>query len=188
MSNIMDLDRMYAWAFRECSRTDVAYSQSYRNQQTIDGVTYYDCSSFVFFAMWLGGGLDVGQFGYSTDITKYHNGTANAWTVTPMVRALETLPEFQQFNPQTEPWQPGDILVKTRTHTEICYAQPRQTMGAHSTAGGVSINDYQTSLSYYDILIRYTESPGPIPPGPTQPLPIWLLKRAIELSKGGMTL
>lgn len=177
---------MYDWAVQECNRSDVAYSQTYRNQQTVNGITYYDCSSFTFFAMWLGGGLDVGALGYSTNINAYHAGQANAWTVTTMLRALSTVSGFQQFNPSTTAWQAGDILAKTRTHTEICYAPPRQTMGAHSTAGGVSINQYQTSIGYYDVLVRYTDAPGPIPPGPTQPLPIWLLKRAIELQKGGI--
>ena len=186
MSSIMNLTGMYDWAVLECQRTDVAYSQTYRNQQTVNGITYYDCSSFTFFAMWLGGGLDVGALGYSTNLSAYHNGTANAWTVTSMLRALSTLPEFQQYSPRDVTWQAGDILAKTRTHTEICYAPPRQTMGAHNTARGISINDFQTDVGYYDVLVRYTAEPGPIPPGPTQPMPIWLIKRAIELHKGGI--
>ena len=177
---------MYDWAVRECQRTDVAYSQTYRNQQTVNGITYYDCSSFTFFACWLGGGLDVGALGYSTDINAYHNGTANAWTVNSMIRTLAAVSGFQQFNPRYVSWEAGDILAKTNTHCEICYAPPRQTMGAHSTAGGVSINQYQSSIDYYDVLIRWTDAPGPIPPGPTLPMPIWLIKRAIEISKGGV--
>ena len=186
MSSIMNLTGMYDWAVLECQRTDVAYSQTYRNQQTVNGITYYDCSSFTFFAMWLGGGLDVGALGYSTNLSAYHNGTANAWTVTSMLRALSTLPEVQQYSPRDVTWQAGDILAKTRTHTEICYAPPRQTMGAHNTARGISINDFQTDVGYYDVLVRYTAEPGPIPPGPTQPMPSWLIKRAIELHKGGI--
>lgn len=177
---------MYDWAVQECQRSDVAYSQTYRNQQTVNGITYYDCSSFTFFACWLGGGLDVGALGYSTDLNAYHNGTANAWTVTWMIRSLQNVSGFEFLDPKTVSWQAGDILAKTRTHTEICYLPPRQTMGAHSTAGGVSINQYQTSIDYYDVLIRYTGSPGPVPPGPTLPMPIWLIKRAIELNRGGI--
>ena len=179
---------MYDWAVQECQRSDVGYSQSYRNQQTVNGITYYDCSSFTFFACWLGGGLDVGAYGYSTNLSAYHNGQANSWTVTPMINALSNTQGFQVFDPTTEPWQAGDILAKTRTHTEICYAPPRQTMGAHNTSRGVTINDFQTSLTYYDVLIRYTDQPGPTPPGPTLPMPIWLIKRAIENQKGGVIL
>ena len=71
-------------------------------------------------------------------------------------------------------------------HTEICYTPPTRTMGAHNTANGVSINSYETGTSYYNVLIRWTGSPGPVPPGPTQSMPIWLIKRAIDFSKGGM--
>lgn len=183
-----DVTGMYNWAVTECNRTDVAYSQSYRNQQTVNGITYYDCSSFTFFACWLGGGLDVGSLGYSTNINDYHNGTANAWIVTSMINALSGLTGWETLDPKTVNWQAGDILAKTRTHCEICYAPPRQTMGAHNTASGVTINQYQTSLDYYDVLLRYTGSPGPTPPGPTLPMPVWLLKRAIENQKGGIIL
>ena len=183
---------MYDWAVHECQRTDVAYSQSYRNQQTVRGITYYDCSSFVFFAMWLGGGLNVGQLGFSTNINDYHNGNANAWVVTSMVNTyIPQIAGFEYFDPTVEGWRAGDILAKTnvereRRHTEICYTPPTRTMGAHNTANGVSINSYETGTSYYNVLIRWTGSPGPVPPGPTQSMPIWLIKRAIDFSKGGM--
>ena len=183
-----NLQGMYDWSVQQCQRSDVAYSQTYRNQQ-IDpstGNTCYDCSSFTFFACWLGGGLDVGALGYSTNIADYHNGSANAWTVTPMIRALESLTGWQSLDPRTAAWQAGDILAKTRTHCEICYAPPTQTMGAHNTARGVTINNFQTGTTYYDVLLRYTGSPGPYPPGPMLPMPIWLIKRAIENQKGGM--
>ena len=185
---------MYDWSVRECSRTDVAYSQTYRNQQTVNGITYYDCSSFVFFAMWLGGGLDVGALGFSTDINKYHNGQANAWVVTSMVNVyLPQVSGFEFYDAANTSWQAGDILAKTnvereRRHTEICYLPPTRTMGAHNPANGVSINSYETGYNYYNILIRYTGSPGPTPPGPTLPMPIWLIKRAIEIQKGGIML
>ena len=181
---------MYDWAVQECSRTDVAYSQSYRNQQTVNGITYYDCSSFVFFAMWLGGGLDVGSLGFSTNINDYHNGRANAWVVTSMVNTyLPQVPGFEFYDASSTLWQEGDVLAKTnvireRRHTEICYALPTRTMGAHNPTAGVSINSYDTGYNYYNVLIRYTGSPGPTPPGPTQGVPIWLIKRAIENQRG----
>ena len=194
-----DLQGAYNWAVRECQRSDVAYSQSYRNQKTVNGITYYDCSSFIFFALWLGGGLDVGALGFSTNINDYHQGRANAWVVTSMVNTyLPQVQGFELYDAASTAWQAGDILAKTnvpreRRHTEMCYAPPTQTMGAHNTANGVSINNYQTGYNYYNVLIRYTGSPTPptppTPPGPSQPVPIWLLKRAMEISsQGGITL
>lgn len=177
---------MYDWAVAMCSRSDVAYDQSYRNYQTrpSDGKICFDCSSFTFFACWLGGGLDVGAMGYSTDLSLYQSGRANAWVVTSMIQKL-TAADWQQYSPRTEAWRSGDILAKTRTHCEICYAPPRQTMGAHNSSRGVTINDYQTDINYYDVLLRYPGSePGPTPPEPSLPMPIWLIKRSIENSRG----
>lgn len=188
-----DLQAAYNWAVTECQRSDVAYSQSYRNQQTVNGITYYDCSSFIFFALWLGGGLDVGALGFSTDINDYHQGRANAWVVTSMVNTyLPQVQGFEFYDAANTAWQAGDILAKTnvpreRRHTEMCYAPPTRTMGAHNTTDGVSINSGETGYNYYNVLIRYTGSPTPpTPPGPSQPVPIWLIKRAIELNRGGI--
>ncbi len=190
------LQGAYDWAVRECQRSDVGYSQAYRNQRTVNGITYYDCSSFMFFTLWLGGGLDVGALGFSTDINDYHQGRANAWVVTSMVNTyLPQVQGFEFYDAASTAWQSGDILAKTnvireRRHTEMCYAPPTQTMGAHNTSSGVSINNYQTGYDYYNVLIRYTGSPTPpTPPGPSQPVPIWLIKRAREIStQGGNTL
>lgn len=179
---------MWQWAVDMCSRSDVAYDQSYRNYQLrpSDNKYCFDCSSFTFFACWLGGGLDVGALGYNSNLADYQAGRANAWNVTMMINSLENYAGWWRYDPRTEPWMAGDILAKIRTHTEICYAPPTRTMGAHSTAGGVTINNYETGLNYYDVLLRYPgEDPGPGPgPGPTLPMPIWLIKRAIDLQKG----
>ena len=43
------------WAINTCRRSDVGYSQDYRNQQTVNGITYYDCSSFINYAIIAGG-------------------------------------------------------------------------------------------------------------------------------------
>lgn len=177
---------MYDWAAQECQRTDVAYSQTYRNQQTVNGITYYDCSSFVFFACWLGGGLDVGALGFSTNLSDYHNGRANAWVVTSMVYTyLPQVAGFEFLDPKTVPWQEGDILAKTdvpreRRHTELCYTLPTRTMGAHNPTAGVSINSYNTGTDYYNILIRYTGSPGPTPPHPTNRMPFIILAAGLK--------
>ena len=50
-----DINRAYTWAIQTCNAPNVGYSQAYRNQQTINGITYYDCSSFVNYALLAGG-------------------------------------------------------------------------------------------------------------------------------------
>ena len=37
-----DINKSYSWAINTCNAPNVGYSQSYRNQQTVGGITYYD--------------------------------------------------------------------------------------------------------------------------------------------------
>lgn len=183
----VNLQGMFDWAVNMCNAANVGYSQTYRNYETVNGITYFDCSSFTFFALWLGGGFDVGHFGYSTNLSDYQNRLENAWIVTEMINCLQAA-GWTRMDPEQVQWLPGDILAKTRTHTEICYSNsPLQTMGARNPnlplADQVSIHG--ASTGYYDVLLRYNAGPGPHPQ-PTQPMPIWLLKRAIEIQKGGI--
>lgn len=39
------IQQAYNWAVETCANENVGYSQEYRNQQTVKGITYYDCSS-----------------------------------------------------------------------------------------------------------------------------------------------
>lgn len=192
---MFSLQGMMNWAAAMCNAPDVGYSQSYRNYQTVNGITYFDCSSFVFFAMWLGGGFPVGDYGYSTDLSAYQNGTANAWTVTPLTTALSAA-GWNRVSTDPANWLPGDILVKTRTHCEICYSAPTplMQMGAHGTGGGTTPLADQVSIEpsysgYYDQVWRDPTQPTPTPPDPGYrvhgPMPAWLLKRALEIQRGG---
>lgn len=181
-----DPQGMMNWAVQMCGRSDVGYSQTYRNYQTHNGITYFDCSSFTFFAMWLGGGLDVGALGYSTNLSDYQNGLANAWVVSSMVSKLQALGWSQVSASDYTQWLPGDILVKTRTHTEILYTQnPLQCMGARNSslplADQVAIHACPTT--YYDQVWRDPNSPPPTPPGPRihGPMPAWLLKHGAQI-------
>lgn len=181
-----DLQGMYDWAVRWCKRPKVGYHQgvSYRNMCTINDITYFDCSSFVFFAVWLGGGYDIGQLGFPTDLEGYRTnpgqGGHNAWWTGSMPTCLTKI-GFTRLNPVENLWKPGDILhwhsSKAGTgHTEICYATPRVTMGAHNShrelADQVSINTWNSSADTYQNLYRYTgdvqEGP-PYEPGPEIP-------------------
>lgn len=125
----------------------------------------------------------MGAMGYNTNLADYQAGRANAWIVTGMINKL-TADGWYQYDPRVETWQFGDILAKTRTHTEIFYQSPTYTMGAKNSASGITITDY--IRTYYDVLLRYPgpTPPGPTPPGPTLPMPIWLIKRGIEQQRG----
>lgn len=185
----------YDWAVYYCNKENVGYSQTYRNFQTVNGITYFDCSSFTFFALWLGGGFDIGSLGWPTDLAGYQNrvdGRHNAWTVNSMDRNLPKL-GFTLYNAPDVTWKPGDILSKISAHTEICYASPRRTMGAHGTKdrngnplplqAQVSINSGNSSISYYNNCWRYDpdnppvppEPPTPIPPHESEPMPLWMM-------------
>ena len=151
----------FDWAVQMCNAPDVGYSQRYRNYKTVDGITYFDCSSFMFFALWLGGGLDVGSLGFSTTLSDYQNGLANAWVVATMVNYLRQLGWQQISMSDTSLWLPGDILVKTRTHTEMINSMnPMQSMGARNSslplADQVAIHSFSTG--YYDQIWRDPET------------------------------
>lgn len=53
----------YNWAVETCAKPNVGYSQQFRNQVTVNGITYYDCSSFVWYALIAGGFDMVGEWG-----------------------------------------------------------------------------------------------------------------------------
>lgn len=187
------LQGAYDWIEAKCNDPNVRYSQAYRNYITVDGLTYFDCSSLIFFAFWLGGGLDVGALGYSTTLSDYQNGLANAWIVQTMEPTLISLGWVDVRTDLPSDWLPGDVLIKyTQWHTEMIYSgEPNlMQMGARNSslpgADQVSIHTLYTNT--YDRILRDptqpapTPGPGPIPPGPTKPMPIWLIKRGKEVN------
>lgn len=107
----------WSWAVNKCNEKNVGYSQAYRNQQTVDGITYYDCSSFINYALLAGG--------YKTPAYAPDN---NAFTTTTMGSVLESL-GFQRMSASSD-WVAGDILWR-KGHTEMVFS-PTQSMGAHS--------------------------------------------------------
>ena len=48
-----NINQAYSWAVNTCNAPNVGYSQAYRNQQTIGGITYYDCSSFIWYSFFV---------------------------------------------------------------------------------------------------------------------------------------
>lgn len=172
------LQGAYNWAVNMCNRPDVGYWMSayWRNLSVNNGITYVDCSSFMFFALGIGGGYDMSKFGFSTNWALYpgkHGEVGyNAWGVLGMTRCLPYM-GFKKIYPVPDYWLPGDILTKYDPatddgHTEMCYESPRRTMGAHSSKpplpDQVSIRTWNTDPGYYQYLWRYIIDDTPLPP------------------------
>lgn len=142
-----NIDNSYIWAVNTCNNPKVGYSRDYRNQQTVNGITYYDCSSFVWYA------LKAGQFALS----------GYPFTTATMRSKLLSL-GFTKLPIRQTVWKPADILWRSG-HTEMCYegvgTGDGYTMGAHtaktSLANQVSITtklDTQKSSPFTE-LYRY---------------------------------
>ena len=148
-----DINAAYTWAVTCCSLPNVGYSQAYRNQQTVNGITHYDCSSFINYALLAGGWATPG-----------YAPSSNAFTTYTMEGVLQGL-GFTQVDP-TGLILPGDIGVSD-THTEMCYKQGTGSavfMGAHTDnaplANQVSIGSSGGNVDYqrtFPRLWRYGE-------------------------------
>lgn len=116
-----DINNAYTWAINTCNAPNIGYSQTYRNQQTISGITYYDCSSFINYAL-LAGGFSTP--GYAPD--------NNAFTTYTEAQVLLDL-GFTEVDSSGE-YKPGDIGLSSG-HTEMCYIGGEGNgvfMGAHT--------------------------------------------------------
>lgn len=140
-----DINKMYSWAIQTCNAPDVGYSQAYRNQQTVNGITYYDCSSFINYAL-LAGGFETPGYAPSS----------NAFTTYTEADVLLSL-GFEEIDASGQ-ILPGDIGLSTG-HTEMCYQEGVGSaifMGAHTDtvalADQVSIASYESS---FPRLFRY---------------------------------
>lgn len=158
-----NLDKAYQWAIQKCNDPKVGYSQTYRRQVTVRGITYYDCSSFIWYAL-KAGGWDVQSVTGS-----YPFRTIGMPNYLPRLG-------FTQVDILGE-WKAGDIVLRTEGqvpsapvgHTEMVYSGGNAqgiTMGAHTNnnrqlADQVSINTTPSypytvnSLRSYKTLWRY---------------------------------
>lgn len=149
----------YQWAIQKCNDANVGYPDlathpEWRNQVTVDGITYYDCSSFIWYALIAGG----------FDCVAAHDG--NTWPfVTSEMGTVLTRLGFHEVS-RTGPILAGDIGVHNRGsaggHTEMCYTGGNGVgvfMGAHGhwrpLADQVSINSYSTSGTDWEQIYRY---------------------------------
>lgn len=142
----------YNWSILKCNDANVGYSQLYRNEQTINGITYYDCSSFIWYAL-LAAGFDM-VTAYTA--TGYAYG-GNAMT-TEQMDVILTYLGFTKFSATSTAWQQGDIMWRSG-HTEFVYDPANYyCMGAHSDqyplADQVSIS-YTSTQNYWTYGYRY---------------------------------
>lgn len=130
-----DLNRAYTWAIETCNAPNVGYSQAYRNAQTVGGITYYDCSSFINYALIRGG--------FSTpNYAPNHNAFTTYTEATELLRL-----GFTEVS-NGGVYMSGDIGLDTG-HTEMCYQGGQGHgifMGAHTDT--VALAD-QVSISSY---------------------------------------
>ena len=148
-----DINRAYSWAIETCNAPNVGYSQSYRNQQTVGEVTYYDCSSFINYAL-LAGGFETPDYAPNN----------NAFTTYTEASELIRL-GFTEVDANGE-YLAGDIGLSSG-HTEMCYQGGNGKgifMGAHTSnaplANQVSIGSSSGDETYqrsFPRLFRYGE-------------------------------
>ena len=133
----------YNWAIATCAADNVGYSQKWRNQQIVNGITYYDCSSFIFYSL-IAGGWDMAAIWGSWPFTTSNMGGCLAKM------------GFTLYDPSIN-WRPGDILIKSG-HTEMAFDLTR-SMGAHTDkvplAEQVSINSNDSRGSGWYALYRW---------------------------------
>lgn len=120
------IQQAYNYCVDACNSPTVGYSQNYRNKQTINGITYYDCSSLMWYSL-QAGGFDLAGAGSTSPFTTYI-----------MDGILSSLGFVRYPADGSVLWLAGDIGW-TMEHTEMVY-QPTPTdpnnggicMGAHT--------------------------------------------------------
>lgn len=139
------IQKSYNWTIEQCAADNVGYSQTYRNQQTVNGITYYDCSSLMWYAL-VNGDFDI--------ISKYGNVPFTTRNMQTILKGLG----FKEYNASVT-WKAGDILWKSG-HTEMAFDSTR-SMGAHTStvplADQVSINANDSRNNGWKYLYRYED-------------------------------
>ena len=158
-----NINTSYQWAVNTCNNPNVRYSQTYRNQQTIDGITYYDCSSFIWYSLIAGG----------FDCVAANDGSTWPFVTWTMGTVLERL-GFVEVN-RTGEIKAGDIGVydylmadgSHNGHTEMCYKGGNGAgifMGARGSSlapqDQVSIRANSTAGTSWQHIYRYQGGAG----------------------------
>lgn len=145
----ISVDKIYQFGVNTCNNAKVGYSQAYRNNKTVNGITYYDCSSFVYYALC--------SAGFNLDSTAWSFTTYN------MQDILKNL-GFTEYDAKDVTWKKSDI-VWSQEHAEIVHHGTTNkgegyTMGAHGATNRtlenqVSINTFVSNYTKYPKLYRY---------------------------------
>ena len=167
-----DLQGFVNWCIQKCNEANIGYSQTYREEQTVNGITYYDCSSFIWYGL-KHNDFDIDATGHPT----YAFNTTAMPTDLPLMGFIEV--------DRTGELLPGDIGVTT-THAEVVYEGGTGSavfMGAHNDqlplADQVSINNYTTQGTDFDSIWRFRGgSPSPTP-GKKRKMPLWMMLRRL---------
>ena len=163
-----DINTSWTWATQTCAAPNVGYSMSgLRDQVTAYdpkwgiNVTYYDCSSFVWYALKAGG----------FDVVAAHQGQTWPFTTFDMMPCLERM-GFVEID-RTGQILPGDVCVNyVGEHTEMVYeggVGVCRTMGAHGAKGRdlpdqVSIRANSQPATDWEHIFRYgTGGAGRVP-------------------------
>ena len=148
------LELTWQWAVAKCNDPNVGYSMTYRNQRTVNGITYYDCSSFIFY------GLEAGRFDVAGAF-----GHTYPFTTEGMDSTLRAL-DFTRYNSADIPasqWQECDILWRRKrsangtNHTEFVHS-PGYAMGARGAKNYTLPNQvaiHASAPADWDYLYRY---------------------------------
>ena len=159
------------WCIEKCNSPNVGYSQQYREEQTVNGITYYDCSSFVWY------GLAHNEFDIeATGHPDYAFNTTAMPTDLPKMGWTEI--------DRSGELKPGDIGVSA-DHTEVVYEGGNgeaKFMGAHSSSypleEQVSISDFVSPGTRFEHIYRFM---GGISPTPKKKkgMPLWMMLKRI---------
>lgn len=155
-----DLTAAYQWAINTCNAPNVGYNQNYRNQKTVNGITYYDCSSFIWYALLAGGYPCVPAYNatqganYDGNAIRTGNGS---WGEVPWLLYMG----WTEVSIAGE-WKPGDIVWR-EGHTEMVHTGGTGRgicMGAHQHFPGnlqkdVSISTYYSTSSNFTRIFRW---------------------------------
>lgn len=116
-----NINNAISWAVDICNASNVGYSQDYRNAQTVNGVTYYDCSSFIWYAL-KNGGFDV----------ETAHGSSYPFTTSDMRACLLKL-GFEKLSVESS-WKPRRYCLENWTLRNGLFRTPNNG-GAYGRRG-----------------------------------------------------
>lgn len=143
------IDKAYKWAIKWCNKPKVGYSQPYRNKKVVRGITYFDCSSFINYALVAGGFK-----------TPKYAPNYNAFNTDSEPSVLTDLGFTRYTTDSSFEWKAGDIGLNPHTHTEMCYkggVGRAIFMGAHGSINYTLPNQVSisTKTRTFPVCFRY---------------------------------